>query len=276
VARYFDATGDRNWMRERGWTMLRDVADHFVSRAVRRGADWTFPKVTGPDELDMGVDDNAYTNALVARVLRDADRIARALGEKPDPRWKSIAGTIRIPFDAKRRVFLKHVRDTGRKTKQADGELLLWPVLHPMDDEVARATFDFHRARPIRNGPAMTSSIHALVAARLGLSDVAEAAFRESYRPFVRGPFLLFSEKRSLDRCVFATGLGGLLQSVLFGFAGLELSGKATIERPPVLPTGWNRLEVVGLFREGEWWTLTVDAQGRRWSRMKPRKGVEW
>ncbi|MFM7321469.1 MAG: hypothetical protein ACKO5K_08100 [Armatimonadota bacterium] len=272
VARYFEATRDRAWMRERGWAMLRDVANHFVSRAVRRGAKFSLPKVTGPDELEMGVDDNAYTNALVIRVLRDANAIAREMNERPDPRWIELAQGLQVPFDPKRRIFLKHSRDNGRKTKQADGELLLWPVRHPMDAEVERGTFDFHRARPIRNGPAMTSSIHALVAARLGLGDVAETAFRESYRPFVRGPFLLFSEKRSLDRCVFTTGLGGLLQSVLFGFGGLELHGKATIQQAPVLPKSWDRLEIVGLFRDGEWWDLTVDAKGRRWRRWKERK----
>jgi hypothetical protein len=53
----------------------------------------------------------------------------------------------------------------------------------------------------------------------------------------VRGPFLLFSEKRSLDRCVFATGAGGVLQSVFYGFGGLDWE-------PSAQPTNGGRRSV--------------------------------
>ena len=101
--------------------------------------------------------------------------------------------------------------DDGKPgTKQADGELLLWPAQHPDADA---KTFDFHKKRPIKNGPAMTDSVHALIAARLGRADEAEEEFRASYRPFVRGPvssFLRETEPRSV--CLYH-GLRGRLAS---------------------------------------------------------------
>jgi len=250
VLRYWDSTRDREWMRARGWSLLQGVCDFFAARAEKR-PDGTYglARVTGPDELQMNVDDNAYTNAMVKRVLSEASALAPQFGVKPSPQWKLVAEKIVVPYDNGRRVYLKVRGDKGGRTKQADGELLHWPAEFPMQQNVALATFDFHRARPIRNGPAMTSSIHALAGARLGRSQEAETAFRESYRPFLRGPFLLFSEKRSLDRCVFLTGLGGLIDAVGYGFGGV---GNAELSKgAPVLPTGWNRVTLRGVYREG-------------------------
>jgi len=84
--------------------------------------------------------------------------------------------------------------DNGKPgVKQADGELVLYPAELPMDAKTAEATFDVHKGRVIKNGPAMTASIHALIAARLGRAAEAEQYFRDSYHPFVRGPFLLLN-----------------------------------------------------------------------------------
>ena len=112
--------------------------------------------------------------------------------------------------------------------------------------------------------PCSLDSIHALIAARLGRADEAEKDFRESYRPFVRGPFLLFSEKRSLDRCVFTTGAGGILQSVLYGFGGLDFSEPGGLIKAPVaLPPSWKKLTITGIEWKGKRYTLTVTPEGR-------------
>jgi len=141
---------------------------------------------------------------------------------------------------------------------------VIYPAALPMDTKTAEATFDFNAKRPIKSGPAMTDSIHALIAARLGRSTQAEQAFRDSYRPFVRGPFLLFSEKRSLDRCVFTTGAGGVLQAVIYGFGGLDLTQPTgTVPGKPVLPTSWKRLTITGIRRAGKRYTLTVTPESR-------------
>ena len=83
----------------------------------------------------------------------------------------------------------------------------------------------------------------------------------------MRGPFLLFSEKRSLDRCVFATGAGGVLQSVLYGFGDLrweDFDDPAQLaKRPVTLPPSWTKLTITGIQHAGKRHTLTVTPQGR-------------
>jgi trehalose/maltose hydrolase-like predicted phosphorylase len=258
---YFLATGDKKWLAERGWPILAGVADYFASRANKNASGrFSIAGVTGPDEFAMNVTDNAYTNAMAANCLRAAGAAARVLGRPANPAWDAVARGLVLPFDPVRGAYLKMSGDDGKtRTKQADGELLLYPAQAPMDLKTAAATFDLHKPRVIKNGPAMSQSIHALIAARLGRADEADTAFRESYRPFVRGPFLLFSEKRSLDRCVFATGAGGVLQAVIYGFGGLDLSRPdGLVPGKPALPKGWTKLTVQGIVWKGRRYTLTV------------------
>lgn len=261
VWQYWLATGDKHWMSAKGWPLLSSIADFWASRATKTARGWEILKVIGPDELQtQPVNNNAYTNAMAANCLRAATEVAKALGKPANPQWATVAQGMYFPKNADG-VLLKCDSDDGKKTKQADGELLLWPAQLPGADA---KTFDFHKVRPITNGPAMTDSVHALIAARLGRADEAETEFRASYRPFVRGPFLLFSEKRSMDRCVFTTGCGGVLQSVLYGFGGLDFAHWEQIEKAPIaLPKGWTKLQIQGISYKGKRYTLTVTPQKR-------------
>lgn len=264
---YWQATADKAWMTQKGWPLLSNVATYFATKAKKNAqtGKYDIKDITGPDEFEIGISNNTYTNALARKVLLAAGDAAKELGQKADPKWAEVANGLMMPFDKVKNRYLKFEGDQGKPgTKQADGELVLYPAGLPMEKVVAEATFDFHKARVIKNGPAMTDSIHALIAARLGRADEAEKDFRDSYRPFVRGPFLLFSEKRTMDRCVFTTGEGGILQSVIYGFGGLEYSRPtALIEGSATLPKTWTKLTIKGIHWKGKRYTLTVTPQGR-------------
>src|SRR5207244_3683990 len=48
---YFLATGDRAWLRQRGWPVLSATADYWVSRAVpNEKGEWEIRRVSTPDE----------------------------------------------------------------------------------------------------------------------------------------------------------------------------------------------------------------------------------
>ena len=242
--------------------VLITAADELVKRGFKSGPPSTFGKVTGPDELNMGVQENAYTNAMAKRVLLGAAKFTRAEGKQVNPSWEPLAKELVIPMTAEGQV-AKCLNDDGRKTKQADGELALWPGLATNDEGVIEKSFDFHKVRPIKNGPAMTDAIHALIAARLGRTQEAEENFLDAYKPFIRGPFMLFSEKRSMDRCVFVTGLGGLVQAVVYGYAGLDLTGdKPAAVKKPALPASWKTLTLQGIQHRGQRYDIRIDASG--------------
>ena len=259
---YWLATGDKPWLESRGWPLLSGIAEYFANKAKKNTkGGYDLGPLTGPDELHMKVTNNAYTNAMAINCLNAATEAAKTLGKPTNPLWASVAKSLAMPKNADG-VILRCDGDDGKPgTKQADGELLLWPAQYPGADA---KTFDFHKTRPIKNGPAMTDSVHALIAARLGRQGEAEEEFRASYRPFVRGPFLLFSEKRSLDRCVFTTGCGGVLQAILYGFGGLDFTHWDKMSKAPVaLPKSWTKLEIQGVGYKGKRYTVTVTPQGR-------------
>jgi trehalose/maltose hydrolase-like predicted phosphorylase len=50
----------------------------------------------------------------------------------------------------------------------------------------------------------------------------------------------------------FATGAGGVLQAVLFGFGGLEFTDEGIIQKGGVLPKAWTSLTITGVGKDGK------------------------
>ncbi|WP_353944511.1 discoidin domain-containing protein [Streptomyces sp. HUAS MG91] len=254
VWQYYQATGDRDWLRERGWPLLKGLADYWSSRVTANKADGSYSirNVAGPDEYSNGVDDGVYTNAVAATSLRAAAKAARLVGERPGADWTRIADRLRIPYDARRKVFLQYAGyDLAHASdiKQADAVLLLYPLdWRPMPKGAAAATLDYYAAHTDRGGPAMTDSVHAAAAAAIGEPGCATYTFLErASRPFFREPFGTFSEARG-DKAGgddalagapaqdFLTGKGGFLQVFTHGLTGLRLEDGDAVRLDPMLP----------------------------------------
>ena len=272
---YFLWTGDKTYLAKEGWPVLQATAAYWVSR-VSKGADGKYHilKVLSPDETAGVVSDDAYTNAVVQANLRAAVSAAKVVGQAADPRWEAIASGLYFPEDKTRGIPAENdALMTDRfSAKQADTLLLIYPLHQSFDAATEGKMLDFYAAHTIKNGPAMTASMQAIVAARLGRGQDALDQFHDSYRPFMRGPWDAFAEKRTSNRVYFCTGMGGCLQSVLYGFAGLQaveagqtaagtkIAGDAiaSLYADPHLPPGWGGLVVKGVQFHGKSYTVTV------------------
>jgi len=272
---YYLWTGDKAYLKSQGWPVLQATAQYWVSR-VTKGAEGKYhvKGVLSPDETADVVDDDAWTNGIVQANLRDAARAAATLGQVADPRWKAIADGMYFPFDKPRGIPAENDKPmTDRfSAKQADTLLLVHPLNVPFGAQTEEKMLDFYAAHTSKFGPAMTASIHAVVAARLGRGKDALDLFHDSYRPFMRGPWDAFAEKRTSNRVYFCTGMGGCLQSVLYGFAGLQVvelgqkgpgtklagDGEAALYAAPHLPPGWGGLTVKGIRFRGKTLDLSV------------------
>ena len=272
---YFLWTGDKAYLAKEGWPVLQATAAYWVSR-VSKGADGKYHilKVLSPDETAGVVNDDAYTNAVVQANLRAAVSAAKVVGQTADPRWAAIASSLYFPEDKPRGIPAENDAPmTDRfSAKQADTLLLIYPLRKPFPAAIEGKMLDFYSAHTIKNGPAMTASMQAIVAAHLGRGQDALDQFHDSYRPFMRGPWDAFAEKRTSNRVYFCTGMGGCLQSVLYGFAGLQVveAGQtaagtkiagdniASLYADPHLPPGWGGLVVKGVQFHGKSYTVTV------------------
>jgi len=277
---YYLWTGDKAYLKGEGWPVLQATAQYWVSR-VTKGAEGKYhvKGVLSPDETAGVVDDDAWTNAVVQADLRAAVRAATPLGRAADPRWKTIADGMYFPFDKPRGIPAENDKPmTDRfSAKQADTLLLAHPLNVPFDAQTKGKMLDFYAAHTSKFGPAMTASIHAVIAARLGRGKDALDLFHDSYRPFMRGPWDAFAEKRTSNRVYFCTGMGGCLQSVLYGFAGLQVAeagqkgegtklagdAEASLYAAPHLPPGWGGLTVKGIRFRGRTLDMSVTAADR-------------
>ena len=55
------------------------------------------------------------------------------------------------------------------------------------------------------------------------------------------------SETATATHPYFATGAGGMLQTVLFGFGGLDISEEGIVQENPILPKQWKSLTIKGV-----------------------------
>ncbi|MCK7625352.1 discoidin domain-containing protein [Streptomyces sp. RS10V-4] len=245
---YYLATKDTAWLRSRGWPVLAGIADFWASRATRNAdGSYSVKDVAGPDEYSNGVDDAVFTNAGAATALRHAVRAATLLGERAPASWTAVADKLRIPYDGRRHVFEQYAGYRGTTIKQADTVLLMYPLQWPMTRQRAAATLDYYAARTDPDGPAMTDSVHAIDAAALGEPGCATYTYlQRAIRPFVRGPFALFSEARGAKAGAddphagrpaqdFLTGKGGFLQVFTNGLTGLRMT-EDRVRLDPLLP----------------------------------------
>ncbi|MFY0509310.1 discoidin domain-containing protein [Streptomyces anulatus] len=248
VWQYYLATGDRDWLAARGWPLLRGIADFWESRATANAdGSYSVNNVAGPDEYSNGVDDGVFTNAVAATALRNATRAARLLGQSPPAAWNKVADHLRIPYDAEKKVFLQYAGYNGSTIKQADTVLLTYPLEWPMEPGAAAATLDYYAARTDPDGPAMTDSVHAIDAAEIGEPGCSTYTYlQRAVRPFMRGPYELFSEARGEKSGAedplsgfpaedFLTGKGGFLQVFTHGLTGLRLREDG-VRLDPTLP----------------------------------------
>ena len=254
---YYCVTQDKEWLEQTAWPVLRSVAEFWVSR-VQGHSDGSYSiiNVVGADEYAENVDDNAFTNGAAKRVLRDVTKAAEVLGKPVDPRWMEISDNLVFTYDADG-VTMEYTGYDGRLIKQTDVNMLAYPLGVITDKEQILRDIEYYFDRIDPNGPAMSNAIIAVLHARLGDPETAFKVFKKSYTDKLRPPFGVLSENADNSRVSFATGLGGILQSVIFGFAGIEVTEHGIIQLPTRIPAHWKSLTVNGAGPEKKTYKVT-------------------
>jgi len=255
---YYCVTQDKNWLREKGWPILSATADFWASRVERNGpGQYDIKNVVAADEWAENVDNNAFTNAAAKANLQFAVEAAKLLGVPSNADWINVANNIPV-LKMENGVTREHAAYKGEGIKQADVNLLSYPLKEITDPEQVKKDLEYYESRvPNEGTPAMTQAIFTLLYARLGNKEKAWHWFKDAYIPNLNAPFRVVAETKGGTNPYFATGAGGILQSVLMGFGGLEITPKGIIQVKSVLPPGWKSLSIKGIGIEKK--TYTVD-----------------
>jgi len=255
---YFCVTQDKNWLREKGWPILSATADFWASRVERNGpGQYDIKNVVAADEWAENVDNNAFTNAAARANLQFATEAAKLLGITPDPDWMLVANNIPI-LKFPDGVTKEHAAYNGEGIKQADVNLLSYPLKEVTDEKAIRRDLAYYETRvPNEGTPAMTQAVFTTLYARLGEGEKAYHWFKDAYIPNLNPPFRVIAETKGGTNPYFATGAGGILQSLLMGFGGLEITPKGIIQLKTSLPKHWKKLTITGVGTERKTFTVS-------------------
>lgn len=247
---------------------MHRVAEGFLSRAEKTERGLEFRNVLSPDEGRLR-DNDLVTNLLARQVLFR--------------QYPELASRVVLPR-AKDDLLASWDGDHLKGYQQTSALLALYPLEWPLSLSEAEAMFHRYVGLTSRNGPAMSDSVHATIAARLAASSGestlwrhrAYKLWRESWQPFL-DPVGGFSERRNAHTPVFLTGAAGCLQAVIYGFAGLrlarpgeEVEGKVlmplsdgwSLVGTPALPPEWRSLTLRGVWLLGRRYTIHVAREG--------------
>ena len=261
--------------------LKREVAEYYRLRSVKNASGLREIKGTmSPDENHIG-DNDLYTNLLAMWCSQTASPAGGGEGAGRHPKnggqWPA-KPTYKLPQDKPQAtdhkpLFLTYDNDGLRGYKQAAAVLSIWPLQYPPAEAQAKAMMERFADKVTKNGPAMSDSVHALIWARMGETEKAYAAWHASWKPFVKPPFLLFSEKRGSSRTYFTTGAAGSLNAVLYGFAGIRIDDKEApnakwstplkngkvLSVAPNLPKEWKKLTLKNLAILGRRHTISIE-----------------
>jgi hypothetical protein len=191
--------------------------------------------------------------------LRDAVAAAQALHVAPDPAWSAGAAKIDVATDPDG-THPEYPGYAGQPVKQADTVLMTYPYGYVTDAGAAAADLDRYMPVTDTGGPAMTASVEAVIAAQVRQPGCLDyTLFQNSYQPFLRGAFAQFNETQYLTPSGgqtnpafdFATGAGGFLQTLSYGFAGLRWDTGALSLAPTLPPQLLGGITLTGLRYQG-------------------------
>jgi beta-phosphoglucomutase family hydrolase len=285
VWRYWEATHDRDFLRDAGVEILAETARFWASRCTRGPRGLHLRGVVGPDEYHHSVDDNAYTNWMArfnleravwaaAWLKREQPGSWRTLAERcalaPDEieAWAAVARALHCPapnadgvieqfagfFDLEayslpreerfkapiNRLFDWDRIDRLRLIKQADVLMLAHVFPDAFPREALAANYRYYE--PITDhGSSLSPSIHAALAARLGLREDAERYWRQSL-------WLDLSNVMGNSTLgVHPACMGGTWQALVFGFLGVRFTDQGPVPDPEAgarLPAKWRAVDL--------------------------------
>jgi trehalose/maltose hydrolase-like predicted phosphorylase len=266
---YADATGDEHFLKDKGWPVLRGVADWFVDRVDRARSGYDLREGGGPAER-KDTDDNDAMTLMAARIVLDrAARLAEALDLPPRPKWREVAEGLHLPMRSDGVIASHDDYRTDEEKGATPSPLMgLFPYWADIDEETAQKTLSFYLGLwKDYVGSPMLPALYGTWAAWTGDPALSLKLLEEGYGLYQYGRFQQTLEYRidipseGVASGPFFANMGGFLTGLMFGLPGLKVSDADPDQwpsRPVVLPQGWEAIECDRLWVRGRPFRLTA------------------
>lgn len=270
VWHYERVTGDRDFVREYGFEMVTEIVRFLLSRGEWNAAHtkFGFYAVMGPDEFQMMVNHNCYTNYMAKRSFDYflelcerypalcerfgvSDAFKNSVSEASSHTW--------LPLDEESGVYEQHdgyfdlphvdihsipVEDfplydhwsydriyRNDMIKQPD--VLMFMFLYDQSFSLAqkRANYEFYEPRTIHES-SLSPSVHSILAAELGKAEEALSFFGFATR------MDLDDYNRNACQGLHTTSIAAAWMNIVYGFGGVRTDGEKLIIAPSI-PKIW-------------------------------------
>lgn len=277
---YLDVTGDVDYLKEKGAEILIETARVWAdvgSFAECRDGKYCICSVTGPDEYNVLVDNNFYTNLMARENLRAAVRavdymkkhaadayesLVKRLGfdEKEMLLWAEIVEKMYFPYDEKRKVYplddgfmMRKPWDESRIPPEK--RAWLYENYHPLfimrhrmskqaDSMLGMYLYShlFTEEEIRRNYDfyqEVTLHHSSLSTCIFGIVASRIGYYEEANRYFYQSARMdLDDYHNNVYAGIHGANMAGTWQAIVNGFAGLRTNG-AGLSFNPYLPEGW-------------------------------------
>lgn len=271
---YVHQTGDRDFLYEYGVPMLIEISRMLASRGDFDPVtgQYGYYCVMGPDEFEMMVHHNAYTNFMgkksleftletLSRMERDRPEAYAGLalkeGELAD--WRNKADKMYFPCDPGTGLVEQHMgyfhlprKDVAsipveefplyahwsyeriyRNDMIKQPDVLMLFLLYGADFTQKQLEANFEFYEPrCIHESSLSPSIHSILACRLGRMEKAEELFGFATR------MDLDDYNRNTREGLHTTAIAGAWMNIVYGFAGLR-SDSDILAIAPCIPAGW-------------------------------------
>ena len=280
---YYQVTGDEDFMIHEGAEILIETARVWAdvgSFSEVKGGKYCICSVTGPDEYNVLVDNNFYTNLMARENLRDAVEVVRLLEEKAPEKleelkcrigfsvdelslWEEIIEKMYFPYDESRQIY--PMDDGFMMRKTWDEERIppekrswLYENYHPLFimrhrmSKQADAILGFYLHNDCFTEEEIRRNYDFYQEVTLHHSSLSTCIFgivasdigyhEEAYRYFSDSARMdLDDYHNNFYAGVHGANMAGTWQALINGFAGMRMHhGKLSFK--PNLPKQWSKL----------------------------------
>lgn len=273
---YVHQTGDRAFLFEYGVPMLIEISRMLASRGDFDPVtgQYGYYCVMGPDEFQMMVHHNAYTNFMGKKTLEfTLETLAQMERERPEEYrklsldtgeladWREKAEKMYIPYDPSTQLFEQHMgyfrlphtdisaipaeefplyshwsyERIYRNDMIKQPDVLMLFLLYGSDFTREQLAANYDFYEPrCIHESSLSPSIHSILACRLGRMEKAEDYFGFATR------MDLDDYNRNTCEGLHTTSIAGAWMNIVYGFGGLR-SDSDMLSLEPSIPEGWGR-----------------------------------
>jgi maltose phosphorylase len=272
---YVIITGDTDFLRSKGIELLVQICRFLASRGQWSAkGKFGFYAVMGPDEFQMMVNNNAYTNYMAKRtfeytlqVLEGADLSAVGCSPSEISEWCHMAEEMYIPYDPQTGLYEQHegffnlphidvdsipMEDfplyshwsydriyRNDMIKQPDVLMFMFLYNQSFSQAEKLVNYLYYEPRCIHES-SLSPSVHSILAEELGRYQEAFDFFRFATR------IDLDNYNRNSAEGIHTTSIAAAWMNIVYGFGGMRSDGEV-LSISPSIPLQWKsyRFQIV-------------------------------